>query len=306
MPLGQELLDLLGGAKGEVLLVAPFMKLEAATRVLGAIPTSVTNICFITRWKPEEVAAGVSDLEVFDLAQGRQNARLLLHPCLHAKLYRVDDRCLVGSANVTSKALGWTVPPNIELLVEYHAAAPAIRELEEQLLKDAIPATAEIKNAVAAAAASITRIVPGLPEPIEHWLPSCPAPERLYNVYANFETFRLADSSAEAGRLDLRVLDIPSGLSEGAFHQFVVATFSQMPLVGRIKARMVGAISDDAGSNILVEELDPIQLPFGDAEIAWEIFKRWLMVFGGGEFRVRAAGEEIVRSKQVGYRPKLD
>lgn len=299
MAIGQQLLDLLGGAKGRVLLVAPFMKLDAATRALAAVPATVTNICFITRWKPEEVAAGASDLELFDLVGSRPGASLLLHPCLHAKLYRVDDRCLVGSANLTSKALGWAAPPNLELLVEYDTAAAAVQALERQLLEDAIPATAEIRAAVAAAAASLARTVSGSPEPVESWLPSCPAPERLYNVYADFETFRLADSSAEAGRADLRVLDIPEGLSESAFHQFVVATFSQMPLVQRIKIRLVGATTDEAGSKILGEELDPLQLPYGDAEIAWEIFKRWLMAFGGGEFRARPVGEELIRSKKL-------
>lgn len=299
MAIGQRLLDLLGGAKAQVILVAPFMKLEAATRALAAVPDDVTDITFITRWKPEEVAAGVTDLEVLDLVDSRPGAKLLLHPCLHAKLYRVDERCLLGSANLTSKALGWAAPPNLELLVEYDTAAPAVEGLEKQLFEDAIPATAEIRTAVAAAAASVTRILPGSAEPVETWLPSCPAPERLFNVYADFETFRLADSSVEAGRADLRVLDIPAGLAEGAFHQFVVATFSQMPLVQRIKTRLAGATTDEAGSKILSEELDPVQLPYGDAEIAWEIFKRWLMVFGGGEFRIRPVGEELVRGKKL-------
>lgn len=299
MAIGQQLLDLLGEAKARVLLVAPFMKLEAATRTLAAVPATVGEIRLVTRWKPEEVAAGVSDLEILDLVGGRLGASLLLHPCLHAKLYRADDRCLVGSANLTSKALGWAAPPNIELLVEYDTADPSIQALEKQLLEDAIPATPEIRAAVAAAAASVTRILPGSPEPVEAWLPSCPAPERLYNVYADFETFRLADSSTEAGRADLRVLDIPGGLSEGAFHQFVIATFSQMPLVQRIKSRLVGATTDEGGSRMLSEELDPLQLPYGDSQIAWEIFKRWLMVFGGGEFRLRAVGEEVIRGKQL-------
>jgi hypothetical protein len=299
VPLGQDLIDLLREAKRQVLLVAPFMKLEAATRAMAAIPADISDICLVTRWKPEEVAAGVSDLEVLDLVESRPGARLMLHPCLHAKLYRADERCLLGSANLTSKALGWAAPPNIELLVEYATSSEAVQALEKRLLADAIPATAEIRAAVAAAAASFTRPLASSPEPVETWLPSCPAPERLYNVYADFETFRLADSSAEAGRADLRVLDIPLGLAEGAFHQFVVAAFSQMPLVQRIKARLVGATTDDTGSKILADELDALQLPYGDAEIAWEIFKRWLMVFGGGEFRVRPVGEELVRGKKL-------
>lgn len=299
MAIGQELLDLLREAKTQVLLVAPFMKLDAATRAMAAIPAAVTDIALVTRWKPEEVAAGVSDLEVLDLVEGRPGAKLLLHPCLHAKLFRADQRCLLGSANLTSKALGWVAPPNLELLVEYDAASRAVQDLEKQLLSDAIVATAEIRACVAAASASFTRMVPASSEPVETWLPSCPAPERLFNVYADFDTFRLADSSAEAGRSDLRALDIPAGFAEVSFHQFVAATFAQMPLVQRIKSRLAGATGDEAGSKILAEEIEPVQLPYGDAEIAWEILKRWFMTFGGGEFRLRAAGEELVRGKKL-------
>jgi hypothetical protein len=275
------------------------MKLDATTRAMAAIPPEITDIRLITRWKPEEVAAGVSDLEVLDLVAGRSGAKLLLHPCLHAKLFRADQRCLLGSANLTSKALGWVAPPNLELLVEYDALSPAVAALEKQLVADAIDATPEIRASVAAASASFTRMIQVSPEPAETWLPSCPAPERLFNVYADFETFRLAESSAEAARGDLRALDIPPGLAEAAFHQFVAATFSQMPLVQRIKSRLAVATGDAAGAKILAEEVDPNQLPYGDPEIAWEILKRWLMAFGGGEFRLRPAGEELVKGKKL-------
>ncbi len=67
----------------------------------------------------------------------------------------------------------------------------------------------------------------------------------------------------------------------------------------RIKDRLRGPVSDEAGVQILREELQESQPPFGDAEIAWEIFKRWLMVFGAGEWRTRPAGEEILRGRPL-------
>jgi len=42
---------------------------------------------------------------------------LYIRQDLHAKFFAADDRCLVGSANVTSAALGWREPANLELLI---------------------------------------------------------------------------------------------------------------------------------------------------------------------------------------------
>src|SRR3546814_15701150 len=85
-------------------------------RLLGAIPDDIAVTC-VTRWRPDEIAAGVSDLEVFDLIRARASGTLLLQPHLHAKLYRTGDRRLLGSANISGRALGWHEPANLEILL---------------------------------------------------------------------------------------------------------------------------------------------------------------------------------------------
>jgi len=52
---------------------------------------------------PEEIAAGVSDLDVWRVVCKRPHARLLLCPAIHAKYYRIDGLALVGSANLTRR-----------------------------------------------------------------------------------------------------------------------------------------------------------------------------------------------------------
>lgn len=42
----------------------------------------------------------------------------MLHPSLHAKFYRIDDVVLIGSANLTSSAMGWSQQPNLEILCQ--------------------------------------------------------------------------------------------------------------------------------------------------------------------------------------------
>lgn len=104
---GTELSNLCAEANKEVLLAAPFIKVSVLEKLMNKISPDVSLRC-ITRWFPEEIVAGVSDLEVWSLIQQRSNSSLWLRPDLHAKYYRADQRCLVGSANLTGKALGWS------------------------------------------------------------------------------------------------------------------------------------------------------------------------------------------------------
>ncbi len=108
---GTELFELCAEANQEVLLVAPFIKASVLERLLDRIYPDVSLKC-ITHWFPEEIVAGVSDLEVWNLIQNRPNSSLWLRPDLHAKYYRADNCCLIGSANLTNKALGWSDCPN--------------------------------------------------------------------------------------------------------------------------------------------------------------------------------------------------
>src|SRR4051794_6196082 len=122
-------------AADRVILVAPFVKLGVFTRLLRAIPEHVAEIVIITRWAPAEVAAGVSDPEIVSAAEGDGRVRVLLHHRLHAKIYVSDDRCLIGSANLTAKALGLTAQPNIEVLVELPTTSPHIAQVLDLLLQ---------------------------------------------------------------------------------------------------------------------------------------------------------------------------
>lgn len=106
--LGTQLEQLCAAGRRDILLVAPFVKAHTLERLLGQVAAEVAVRC-VTRWRPEEIVAGVSDLEVWPLLRDRVQSSLWLHPDLHAKLYRADDTCLIGSANITDTALGWNI-----------------------------------------------------------------------------------------------------------------------------------------------------------------------------------------------------
>ena len=142
---GTSLRDLLEKAERDVVLVAPFIKVLALRDLLRFVSQNVRVTC-VTRWRPDEVAAGVSDLEVFDELQERNWGSLLLLPRLHAKYYRADDSCLMGSANLTSRALGFSSPPNVELMVQLGANVRSLELFEDQVISSAYPATAELRE----------------------------------------------------------------------------------------------------------------------------------------------------------------
>lgn len=286
------MLALMASARREVLLVAPFMTAGATARVLAAAPADVDRVTLVTRWRPEEVAAGVSDLDVFDIVQDRRGATLLLHPRLHAKYFRADDTVLVGSANLTDTALGWAAVPNLEILVP-HPDEEAARAFEADLMSEAYPATAEIREVVRMHIPDDAS-PPGVRRP---WLPRCASPQDLWKVYTGSGLADVLDTSRRDGEADLVALGLPDGIDERAFRSVVGRRFLEMPLVARTIERMGSGISDDEGPGLLSSGVPAECLPHGQPSTAWLILKRWLTIFGGGEFRSKPTGEVLVRGR---------
>ncbi len=111
--LGDMLSSICSGAQ-HLIIAAPYIKADAFTRVLADVSPAASLIC-ITRWNPHDLVAGVSDTECRTIVAERGGS-FRLHPSLHAKYYRIDDVILVGSANLTSSALGWSIQSNLEIL----------------------------------------------------------------------------------------------------------------------------------------------------------------------------------------------
>src|SRR5436305_2039515 len=68
-PLGTALEELVASASQDLVLAAPFIKVRVLDRVLNLTEGTVRVTC-ITRWRAEEIAAGVSDLDVWGVVRG--------------------------------------------------------------------------------------------------------------------------------------------------------------------------------------------------------------------------------------------
>lgn len=305
---GATALELLQSAVHSVLIVAPFIKASALKRLIETIPSQTTVLTCITRWLPEDIASSVCDLEILDIIAERPGASLLVHPHLHAKYYRVDQRCLVGSANVTHRALGWVTPANIELLVELPAETPGLREWELSLIESSIPATKTLQDQIRIAAekihatralASTTDLESGneTPIPVDQWLPQCPVPERLWSVYEGRAVDTMVTGAREAAERDILALAPPPGLNKDLFEAYVVSILKQMPLLVEIDNLAASGMTDTNAHEFLANRsAEATNLSPNES---WRVLKAWLTHFFPNTYRLDVAQEVLVKGKTI-------
>jgi len=297
--LGDRLLALCARAERELVLCAPFMKAAVIARVLEQTPAGVKVESF-TRWRADEVAAGVSDIAVLPLVEARGGA-VYLCDRLHAKYARADDEVLLGSANLTAAALGWSVAPNLELLIDARADEPGVQALEEALRHESVPATQELAEQVKAAA-ELLPPPPVRPPDAEDeltekserpWHPQLREPFDLFTAYS--EGFQaLSRASARAARHDLAALGIPPGLEREPFEAVVASRLTQLPLIDRLGSflrapRRFGEVRSFLGGAVALDR--------DEAEHAWQTLMRWLLHFLPGQYvrEVPSHTEVVVR-----------
>lgn len=296
---GPRLARLLGGARTDVVLVAPFVKNEAFLRVLADVVPEVRLIC-ITRWRPEEIQGGVSDLDVWLTICARPNSSLRLCDSLHAKYFRADDRCLLGSANLTAKALGWSVTPNLELLMESEVSQLA--DFEALVLKHSLPVTQQVYERMKALILSLGApptcaevVEPGGAPPL--WLPHTRTPSDLYLLYSG-QAELLTLVGKEAVEADLRFLCIIPGLDVAQFNCYVGVVLLQTPLVAQVDKLLseptrFGAVRDEIREYFPGESLE-------GANYKWQTLMRWLMHFLPERYeRVASRHSEVLRRRHL-------
>lgn len=305
LPAGEALLDLCRHAQSEIFLAAPFIKQSALKRILSVIPSCITKLTIVTRWTPEEIAAGVSDLEVFDLVCKLPNTQLLLLPGLHAKYYRADDSCLVGSANITDKALGWFSFSNIELLIDQDPNDPRIQTLEAIIQEKSVVASKAIYDALKVQVEHLLQDKQKLQEIITNnnyscWLPTCIRPDYLYRIYSQRNLEELLESVVASGKSDLIGLGTFSGMDEAEFKRYVVAILEQSPISQEIfQMSQTAGITSDQAINLISKYRDRLKKPYYDAEMYWRIFKDWQLYFFPDRYRVRSAGEVFEQARII-------
>ena len=300
-----EIIALLSSARNSALIVAPFVRSESLSRLLDSVAANIETVV-VTRWRPADLIAGVSDLDIYDLAKKRP-VQLYLRNDLHAKLFAADDKCLVGSVNVTHTALGWRNPSNLELLTPVARTASHIVEFENTLLAGAVRATAALRDRLVELLESLSvlpvvaskeqneGITVGLPPP--SWIPRIRNPDELYAVYrGNSDVGRSAFQTMQE---EITHLGTVPGMDEEGFRAWVAATIIQTPLVvGVIEhIEQEGQLTEDGLSDLLVkiganiEEYRPRN--------ALEVLERWLTYFLPAQYETARDSIKLIKARKV-------
>ncbi len=286
---GEELRVFLSGATAEVLLIAPFIKAPPLVRLIEGLPATV-GLTVVTRWKAEEIFRGVSDLDVLDIVLAHSNARLLLCGPLHAKIYRADERYLIGSANLTAKALGWTEGSNIEVLSEPDRdGVTALRVIEEEILGQSIPASFELKRQLEATIEMLRLCCIDakdlLSAPIgagkkESWRPSLRSPHQLFDGYdQSMDT--LSTAARECCERDLLALGIPSGLTKREFESVVASKILSCEEFQAIEREIGGDTRRFGDMRRFLASRNS-----SDPSADWQAWIRWIVHFLPGRYSV--------------------
>ena len=298
--LGDEIVRFLGRARSEVIVVAPFIGAAAFSRLVDAVPPSA-DARVVTRWRPEDVLSGVSDLRVLEIGKKR-GIPLFLRDDLHAKLYVADHRCLVGSANVTETALGWRTPSNLELLVSVERQL--VEELLEELFKNAILANDLQRDRLQLLVDAVGqqkdfRIASvgdgGVPSRLPaNWVPTIKTPEDLFALYSGDEQ-RVMRTGMDVTRAELRRFQVPPGLREAGFRSWISAILAQTPVI----ERTINHIDDrrEINEGVFRDLLSQVgadtdEYPTRDR---MRVLQRWLEYFFGGDYDLVADSVRLVK-----------
>ena len=309
--LGDMVLNAIRTASRDLLLVAPYIKSASLEKAIDSISSESISLICVTRWLPGDIAAGVCDLDIFDQISEYPDGKLLIHPHLHAKYYRADHRCLIGSANLTSRRMGWITPANVELLIELPADFEGLEEWEQRLLASAIPASRELQEKIRLESEWIiaNHVRPDFPdsENIEddgqfasQWFPRCPVPDRLWEVYSGQAQDIMVTGALEAARMDISALAVPPGLPKKLFDAYVTGILKYMPMVIEIDSLAARALPDSDACRLIVDRLgDKAPYP---AEEMWRVFKAWLTYFFPEEYRLEVKQEILVKGRHISDR----
>lgn len=301
--LGERLLEACEAAEDRLVLCAPFIKRHVLQRLLDATPEQVTVDVF-TRWRPEEVAAGVSDTSILSVTEAR-GGRVLLCDRLHAKYVRLDQRAFIGSANLTGAALGWSSAPNLELLAEVSVTIPEIVDLEASLRLESTGATQALADEVERIAALLPKVLVTEGEAAFDevttvaWYPRLREPHDLFTAYS-FGLDRLSRASQAAAEVDLAALQLPPGLEREQFEALVASRLLQSHAVRAVDRALADPQRFGAVRGLLADQL---ALSREDASFVWQTLMRWLLEFTPeryersvprrSEVLVRKEGDEI-------------
>ena len=262
------------GAK-KVTIVAPYIKADTLTRLLNLVSPAVELECF-TRWTPQDIFTGSSDTSCRRIIVQRGGS-FQLHNRLHAKYYRFDEKVLVGSANATGSGLNFPQSGNLEILCEPGRSFDSIA-FERELRNESRQVSDEEFQLWLECPVAESSIVPLEYQPsgptIDSWKPLTRYPEYLWLRHTHQDEHIPIIEQRELARADLSILQVPVGLNESAFNNWIKACLLSAPFVSSVK--LLGlAVPNEAWASLSSQW----GLNMRDAARAFSTVENWIAYF---------------------------
>lgn len=312
--LGNKLVKSAELASKDVVLVSPFIKLNAIKKIIETLSADASIKCY-TRWRCDEIVQGISDIEIWDLLNQRKNSQLFLIHNLHSKYYRFDSQIFIGSSNLTKSGLNWSPTSNFETLINLSDSDLTQNDFEFQLSllgkvvdQKQYERTADLVEKYRLENPNIKLNFEALYDLAEInldsdvnsnnfkrnsiWAPVTRSPEILFDIYSG--NLDAISKTTLVGALDdLGHLDLPSNLRLIDFNLEVKHRLLMEPLLEDIdnfliQSRRFGEMRE------LLEKLS-----ISDASHSWQTLMRWLLFFAGDLYQSKTANYSEIFSKKT-------
>jgi hypothetical protein len=272
-------------------VVAPFVKLDALERLFESTRPAA-GLKVVSRWRPGDLVARVSDLEVFDYLKSK-GCELYVNQQIHMKLYAFESNVAMStSANLTLRGLGYVtldvanieVGSEVELSskdwINLYRVVRGSRVMTAELYaryRDYVQANPKLPEVSAA---------PDLLGPTKIFtlasLPATDSPEALEEFYFNPTAFRQRSEAVRRAYQDLATFEIPAGLTRAEFAAALGDAFCGSPFVVKFvdHLRAERSLRFGAVTAWIHEHCEDVPLPY-----RWEIksnthaFYNWLAHF---------------------------
>jgi hypothetical protein len=221
-----------------ILLVVPFVKLDALKRMLR-MSSNGRRLKVIVRWKEDDLACGVSDIEVYPFLRD-QEVSLYRNPRIHLKLYVFESNTAFNtSGNLTLSGLGYGESGNVEIGNLVRLSNSDWRRIY-QLLNESTQIDDGIYERLKREITSSTGVkrftkedlfeIPRKQFTIQN-LPASDSPEEFIDFYLSRGT---VDNNPEFCRRcmqDVVTFDIPEDLSRDGLRDVLIAQIKANPFI---------------------------------------------------------------------------
>ena len=256
-------------------IAAPYIKVDALTKTLDALRRDAAIECF-TRWNPEDILSGVSDLECRALVVER-GGKFRLHNRLHAKYFRFGQSALVGSANLTASGLSYAHRGNLEILCEPGTGFDA-DDFERTLRRESRDVTdAEFlqwRQFAEANQDTLGGVKPVDDASLDDWHPQTREPAYLWISYTGRQANIPSSEQIPLAAQDLQDLNVPPGMSEDKFYNWIRMRLLASPFMNSV--RRLEASADEVAWRALSAEWD---ISMGEASRRRETAQSWMRRF---------------------------